>query len=70
MYVLDKPIASKSDNSDYHIQSNVFIFVFTDAVIARFEGTTPSQVRAVLRQTMRVMQKKIQESGVFKGDKN
>nr|XP_055069807.1 uncharacterized protein LOC129450816 [Misgurnus anguillicaudatus] len=41
-----------------------------DAVIARFQGTTPSQVRAVLRQKCNneSYAKKIQESG--KGDKN
>ncbi|XP_077081204.1 uncharacterized protein LOC143733382 [Siphateles boraxobius] len=43
-----------------------------DAVITRFEGTTPSQVRAVLRQKCNneSYAKKIQESGVFRGDKN
>ncbi len=46
--------------------------MFTDAVIARFEGTTPSQVRAVLRQKYNneSYAKKNQESGVFNGDKN
>lgn len=45
--------------------------MFTDAVIGRFEGTTPSQVRAVLRQKCNneSYAKTIQQSGVFKGDR-